>query len=498
MLTLCIDRDHDLSLAEQVSEQVQGLIATGTLRVGARLPSSRRLADQLGLSRNTVVLAYERLLIEGWVEAGVGRGTFVAANPPRIETAPRAASGFPWQGSIVQDCPPQVAALAVNGPLPNGSINFSGAVPGSDTYPSEAIRKVFQTVLRREGARALEYGPPAGYLPLRELIAERATRHGAPTRPGDVLIVGGSQQGLDLLARLLLAPGDVVVVEAPTYSNALQLWRLHGARVLGVPMDERGIQPEPLAALLERARPKLVYLMPTFQNPTGLTMDQERRQRVMEVVRAAQVPVVEDHFDTELRYRGKPLPPLRALDRDGQVVLVGTFSKILCPGFRLGWIIAPPAVRRRLLDLKRICDLSTSLPAQMAVAELCARGELDRHLERASREHAERQRVMLAAIVRHLPEVRVLPPEGGMTVWLELPAGIDAIELHEEALAEGVEVAPGPWFFPEGGGETNLRLSFVGETGPRIEEGIARLGRAFARQLRKHPRHENEETSPFI
>jgi len=503
MLTLQIDRNLPTPLTDQVCEQVQELIASGALGAGVRLPSSRRLAEDLELSRNTVVVAYERLLAEGWVDSEVGRGTFVAEGPPR----PAAGSlpglfsegDFPWQGSIVQDVPPPVMTGVVAAESANdGPINFAGAVPGAETFPSEAVRRSLQTVLKREGASALEYGPPAGYRPLREVIAERATRHGAPARADDVLIVSGSQQGLDLLARLLLTPGDAVVVESPTYSNALQLWRFHGARVLGVEMDARGIQPGRLRALLERSRPKFVYLMPTFQNPTGATMDLERRREVMDIVREARVPVVEDHFDSELRYRGGASPPLRAFDRDGQVVLMGTFSKILCPGFRLGWIIAPAALRRRLLDLKRICDLGTPLPAQMALAELCRRGELDRHLERAGREHAGRLEVMLGALERHLPEVRVERPQGGMTLWLELPPGANAVALHDEAQSAGVLVAPGTWFYPEGGGERHLRLSFVGEPGERIEDGVEKLGEILERHLQNRPRREAEEITPFI
>ncbi|RMH19558.1 MAG: PLP-dependent aminotransferase family protein [Acidobacteria bacterium] len=506
MLPLTIDRQRTTPLSEQVSAQLRRLIAAGHLPPGARLPSSRRLAAALGVSRNTVVQAFERLLDGGWLEAGVGRGTFVARRLPSAGLAsPPPGGAFPWHDAIVQDCPPPVTRrdgiVAGDGPPEPGMIDFAGAVPSADSYPASALRLILDRVLRRVGAPALGYGPPAGYRPLRAWIAERAGRRGRPARPEDVLIVGGSQQGIDLLGRLLLAPGDAVVVESPTYSNALQLWRLHGARVRGVPLDDGGVRPDLLAAALERERPKLVYVMPTFQNPTGASMDGARRRAVMEVLRRHPVPVIEDDFDAELRFDGDGEPSLAAFDDAGQVVQLGTFSKILCPGFRLGWIIAPPALRQRLLDVKRIADLSTSLPAQMAIAELCISGELDRHLERVRRQHAARLRAMLEAIDAELPgTVEVTRPRGGMTLWLTLPAGVRAVELMELLRLRGVAVAPGDWFFPDGEvhGE-HLRLSFVGESVERIRRGIAVLGEELRRYHQRPPRRPRlEEAVPFV
>ena len=494
-LHLQLDRTSSTPLGEQVCEQVRALIAGGTLPSGSRLPSSRLLADQLGVSRNTVVGAYERLLADGWVASGVGRGTFVAEKPPMPEAETRGATtaspsatseAFPWLGAVVRDAPPPVQMPGVNASAEGDGavvpIDLAGAVPSPASYPLRALRRALDHTLAHHGAAALGYGPPAGYRPLRAFIAERATRRGVPTRPRDVLIVGGSQQGLDLVARLLIRPGDGVAVESPTYANASQLWRLHGARLWGVPMDDSGVRPDALETLLRRERPKLVYLMPTFQNPTGLTMDATRREAVMQVVREAQVPVIEDQFDAELRFEGQPEAPLKALDVDGQVILLGTFSKILCPGLRLGWIIAPSSIRRRLLDVKQIADLTTSLPLQMAVATLAERGDFDRHLAEVRVAHAHRLRVLLDALAVHLPSSEATRPAGGMTLWLTLPPGISAMEVHRRALAHGVAVAPGPWFEPDGAPATDtehLRLSFVCAEAPDIEEGIRRLARAI-------------------
>ncbi len=503
-LHLQLDRTSSIPLGEQVCAQVRALVAGGSLPAGARLPSSRWLADDLGVSRNTVVGAYERLMAEGWVASGVGRGTFVAETQSPAAEATNDA--FPWLGAVVRDAPPPVQRPGVLGLIDrtdgDGPIDLAGAVPGPASYPLAALRRAFDRTLTRHGSAALGYGPPAGYRPLRAFIAERATRRGVPTCPRDVLIVGGSQQGLDLVGRLLLRPGDGVAVESPTYANASQLWRLHGARLWGVPMDTMGIRPDALETLIQRERPKLVYLMPTFQNPTGLTMDAARREAVMAVVRAAQVPVVEDQFDAELRFEGKAELPLKGLDTDGQVILLGTFSKILCPGLRLGWIIAPPAIRRRLLDVKQIADLTTSLPLQMAVATLAEAGDYDRHLAEVRSAHAHRLCVLLEALADHLPLAAVTRPAGGMTVWLTLPTGVSATDVHQRALGHGVAVAPGLWFEPDGAPASDaehLRLSFVCAEAPEIEVGVRRLAAAIKDALAVRGEQRNaQETTLFV
>ncbi|MEM8964275.1 MAG: PLP-dependent aminotransferase family protein [Acidobacteriota bacterium] len=493
MIDFQIDRDASIPLADQVVRRIETLIARGELPAGERLPSSRQLASSLGVSRNTVVLAYERLLDEGWVEAGVGRGTFVAERSIEIDTS---TAPFAWNRLLTPRLPAPVDAAA------GSTIDFAGAVPSADSFPVAAIQRAMQDVLAREGAAALGYGPPAGYRPLREAIVRRL-RAATPDldtshmSADQVLIVNGSQHGLDLLARLLLRRGESVAVESPTYANALQLWRLHGARLVPVPMDADGIEPRALRRALLTEQPKLLYLMPSFQNPTGRTMTLERRREVLAAALETRVPVFEDHFDAELRYRGRDEPSLAALDRHQQVVQIGTFSKILCPGFRLGWILAPPALASRLLDLKRVCDLTSSLPAQMALAELFARGEIDRHLEQVRRAHGERLDTMIETITTVLGgRVTVQPPLGGVTVWLGLPPGVDAEALAARARRHGVSVAPGTWF---DGGRDHIRLSFVAEPPQRIRVGVERLATALEAALdeRRHPsRHET--AAPFV
>jgi 2-aminoadipate transaminase len=507
VLALKLERGSETPLHEQVAEQIRALIEGDYLPPGTRLPSSRDFARMMRVGRNTIVAAYARLMKGGWVECGVGRGTFVARHR-RDRHRGGAASREPisdrfvWERSIARRAVPPEGAMAVRGDGPEGAvISFAGAVPDPSTYPVDRFRRILEDVLRREGSRALGYGPPAGFGPLREFIATRAARETVSVRADDVLIVGGSQQGLDLIARLFLTEGDAVVVEAPTYANALQIWQLYGARVHGVPLDENGMVPGRLEATLRQVRAKFIYVMPTFQNPTGLTMDADRRVEILRVAREADVGIVEDQFDTDLRYRGAPVPSLRAFDASGQVILLGTFSKILFPGFRLGWIIAPPGVRDRLLEIKRTCDLATSLPSQMAVEEFCRRGELDRHLERVRTEHGSRLETMLDEIARHFPkDVTPTRPDGGMTVWVSLPEGTNALDVLEGSRARGVIFAPGTWFFADGSGASHFRLSFVGEPVERIATGIRILGQVLAAELRRRPRRRrrDEEAAPFL
>jgi len=510
VFVLSLDRDDDRPLPDQVADAIRDRIRDGFLPPGTRLPATRALAGEIGVGRNTVMAAYDRLVGEGWLSSTVGRGTFVSTATPSTEAVVRmpdeipATRPFSWSRAAARTCRPQSGSATLAGPDGPALIQFAGAVPDASTYPTDEIRHILNDVLRRHGGHALEYGPSAGHPALREFIAARATAQGSPVQPEDVLIIGGLQQGLDLLARLLLEPGDEVAVESPTYANATQIWQLYGATVAGVPMDEGGMRPDGLATVLGSGRTKLVYVMPTFQNPTGLTMDDQRRRQIMEVAREAEVAVLEDHFDSELRYRGVALPPLRAHDSAGQVILLGTFSKILFPGFRLGWMIAPPEARARLLDIKRTGDLATSLLAQMVVAEFCARGGLERHLQRVRRVHAERMAVMLDAIDRHFPpSVTVTRPDGGMTLWVTMPEGSDAHEVREEARNAGVAIAPGTWFFADGGGRRNLRLSFVNETIERIAPGIEQLAGVIERHVERltpprPPERRGEEPAPFL
>jgi 2-aminoadipate transaminase len=369
-------------------------------------------------------------------------------------------------------------------------ISLAGGLPAPELFPIDEYRRAFEWVLETQGQVALQYGPSEGYWPLRELIASRLRQFGIDCGSDDVLITSGSQQALDLIARVFLDPGDTIVVEKPTYLGALQAFNQYQARYLVVPMDDEGMRVDELEGLLADSaasgdrKIKLIYAIPNFQNPTGRSLSLERRRRLVEIASAHGVPVIEDDPYGELRYEGTPLPSLKSLDRDGTVVYLGTFSKILAPGFRLGWIVANPMVQEVLLHAKQPADLHSSMAPQMATLHVASDGFVDQHVEHIRDFYRVRRDVMLNAIAEHFPAgVRYTRPAGGLFVWAELPEDIDTRELLVEAVAQKVAFVPGQGFHPDLSGKNTMRLNFSNVPPERIEEGVRRLGQAIARRL---------------
>jgi 2-aminoadipate transaminase len=369
-------------------------------------------------------------------------------------------------------------------------ISFAGGLPAPEVFPLAALEAATSRVLQRHGPAALQYGITEGYLPLRELIAERLSRRGIRVGVQNLLVTCGAQQGLDLLGKLFLNAGDAVVTEEPTFLGALQAFQGYEARFLAVGLDDEGLDVAALEGAL-RARPKLVYVLPNFQNPTGVTLSRPRRERVVELCRRHGCAVVEDDPYGELRYEGDELPSLHAIDagpgaddRAGGVVYLGSFSKTLAPGLRLGYVAAPEEVVARLVTLKQGADLHTSTFTQMVAFETARDGFLDGHLPRIREVYRARRDAMLRALAEHMPAgTRWTRPQGGLFLWVTLPGGLDAESLLADALRERVAFVPGRSFFPRGGGEGKLRLNFSYCPPPLIGEGIARLGNVVARRL---------------
>ncbi len=475
---MVLDRDSATPVYRQIAEWVRGWITSGELAPGERLPPSRELAETLGVNRNTIASAYDDLVKSGDVRSHVGQGTFVAA-APAVESS-RAPFRFRFSRAVDASAD-RVQRPPVASGHPN-PIDFATLVPDEDLFPVEAFRKVLDTVLRREGKTLLQYGPAAGLPPLRAYIAERLRERGVEAGAENVLIVNGSQQGLDLICRSLLDPDDRVAIESPTYTIVLPLLAQYHARVESIPMTDRGMDLGALEAALERSRPKLIFTMPTFHNPTGITMDLDSRKRLLELASRFGTPVVEDDFDSELRFDGDPLPPLKALDERSSVLHIGTFSKGLFPGLRLGYVVAHPAVVATLGRAKLIADYHTSLLLQAAVLEFCRDGLYDRHLKRLSSIYRDKSQALTRALAHHFPKtVSWTLPEGGYAFWVTLPEALSAEALLEESARAGVLFTPGSNFFPRGEGDRYLRLSISRVPKERITEGIARLGGILAR-----------------
>lgn len=510
-----LSRETEQPLYAQIAAAIRREIQAGLLPAGVKLPSSRALAKRLAVHRRTVIAAFERLESEGLVSSGVGQGTFVRdrrgdshrgertarsgetpgvthesgyADPRAVDDALAAPFGtgedpydgpFPWETMLRRrgGSRPEFWRPWMRPAASGDTIRFMGATADPSLFPAGDFRQVLDEVFRDEGSSALEYGPPEGSMRLRSWVAEMLADRGVTVEPERILIVSGSQQGLDLIARLLLRDGESVLVEEPGYTNGFRLFQAQGARTIGVPVDEGGLRPDRIEAAAGRMRPRFLYLMPHFQNPTGVSLDPARYDALFEVCRRLRLPIVEDQFDADLFYEGEAPVPLMAHDPREQVVLLGSFSKILFPGLRLGWLVAPPALLEPLRELKQLADFSSSLLTQHAMERFCRRGLLDRHLERVRAVYRARLAAMIGAMAAEFPPgVTWTRPKGGLTLWVTLPPEGDAIEVLAAARREGVDFSPGPLFYPNGGGGGHLRLSWIRETEERIARGIAVLG----------------------
>ncbi|MCC8401018.1 PLP-dependent aminotransferase family protein [Paraburkholderia sp. MMS20-SJTN17] len=353
-------------------------------------------------------------------------------------------------------------------------ISFAGGLPSPATFPAERMREAAERILRDTPAAALQYSATEGYLPLREWIAQRYSTHGAQIRASQVLITTGSQQALDLLGKVLVCVDSPVLVETPTYLGALQSFSMYEPHYVQVPTDEQGLIPEGLEPELTKGA-RLLYAQPNFQNPTGRRLPVERRRALAEFAKTAPFPVIEDDPYGALDYAGEPLPTMLSMAPD-HIVHLGSFSKVLAPGLRVGFIIAPEELIFKLVQAKQATDLHTPSFTQRIVHEVVKDGFLDTHVPTIRELYRNQCGAMLAALERYMPEgVSWNRPEGGMFIWVNLPAQIDSMKLLEEAVAQNVAFVPGGPFFANEAQHNTLRLSFVTVPPARIDEGVARL-----------------------
>ncbi|MFE0458521.1 PLP-dependent aminotransferase family protein [Kitasatospora sp. NPDC058965] len=360
-------------------------------------------------------------------------------------------------------------------------ISFAGGLPAPELFDAAGLRAAYDAVLAERPAQVLQYSVTEGDPDLRAAIAARYTGRGLPTAAADLVVTTGSQQGLGLLATALLEPGDTVLVEDPSYLAALQCFKFAGARVVPVPGDEHGVDPEAVAELVRTERPKLLYLVPNFQNPTGRTLPAERRSALVEVAAQHGVWLVEDDPYGELRFEGEPQPWLSSYpEAADRTVLLGSFSKVLAPGMRLGWLRAPAGLLRACVVAKQAADLHTATVDQAAAARYLADNDLGAHLAKVTEAYRSRRDALVGGLAAALPaESRWNNPEGGMFVWVRLPAGYDASELLRAAVAQDVAYVPGAPFFAGPADPGALRMAFTTHTPAEIAEGLDRLARVF-------------------
>ena len=437
---IALDPARPEPLYRQIFDQVVDRIQSGAFPPGFRLPPSRPLAQELRTHRNTIVRAFEELSDAGFVVSTVGRGTFVADELPSTGVAdPPSRPSLPWSSLVSRalNAEPLGRLDRLARPaLGEDSVNLSRMQPSDDLLPYELLRRCLDHVLRARGAEALGYAPREGLLRLRVTIVDELSRIGVPARVEDVLITTGSQQALDLIARALIDPGDLMLVEESTYNGAINLLAAAGAKVIGVPSDEAG--PD-LVALERHARSaaKGFYLMPNCGNPTGSCMPAEQRVRLVAWSHRAGVPLIEDDYGADLNLDGdSPPPALRALSSD--VIYVGTFSKKLIPALRVGFMVCPEALQSRLVPLKHAMDLGTSVLLQQALCEFISRGYLKAHLHRIVVEYRRRRDALVEVLEGHLLDsVSWTPPAQGVLLWLTLPDWMDPSNVQRECEREG-------------------------------------------------------------
>ena len=358
-------------------------------------------------------------------------------------------------------------------------ISFAGGMPASELFLVREFEEACRYVLTHDGVRALQYGTTEGYPPLRQYLVEKMQEYDVPAEQENILLVNGSQQALDLIGKIFINPGDVILTEGPTYLGAIQSFRAYQARFVTVPLDEDGIQTDKLEEVLKHTPVKFIYVLPNFHNPAGVTMTLERRLKLVELAARYGVFIVEDDPYGELRFEGEDIVPLVVLHKEN-VLYLSTFSKTLSPGIRLGWIVAPSKIITKLVQAKQGSDLHTSTFIQMVANDICQRGILRHHVKEIRKVYKERRDAMLDAMEKHFPPgVTWTRPEGGLFLWVQLPEHVDASEFLNVALQEKVAFVPGRVFYPDGDGQNAMRLTFATAGPEKIEEGIKRLGRAL-------------------
>ena len=483
-----------LPLHRQLFDEVVARIQSHAFPPGYKLPATRALAEELGMHRNTVARAYAELEVAGFVTSTVGRGTFVEASAVAKPNASHALPAETAGTGLEISWPALLSRAARSDALGRAErqgrrvdhktavINLSRNQPSDELIPEALLRRCVMHVLAGHGLGALSYAPAEGTPRLREQIARDLVERGVPVRSEEVIVTSGSQQGLDLVARTLLDPGDTLLVEPTTYAGVIDLFTLAGARLTPVPMDAEGPDPGALERLV-RPDVKGLYLMPNAHNPTGRTLGAERRRALVAWSRAAGIPIIEDDYAAGIVLdESESMPHLRALD--GDVIHVSTFSKRLAPALRIGYVVAPVALRPVLMGMKRIVDLGTSAMMQHVLAEFMDRGYLRAHSSRIRLKYRAQRDALSRALARFMPDsVSWHLPSHGVVLWLRLPDGLDPERVSAEAQRQGVLVSPSPQFVVGARPEPALRLIFSAEPEERLVEGARRLGKAIKQVL---------------
>jgi GntR family transcriptional regulator/MocR family aminotransferase len=466
----------------QIARLLVNDIQRGRLKPGDRLPGSRRLAVNLGVHRNTVLVALSELIAEGWIETTPGRGTFVTHDLPAKRGRP-----FSRRLGVRARMPGRVAFTLPEVPtayrppdLPRGTLNLSNGAPDVRLVPARAIGRAYRRALAMRGPELLAYGDPEGHPALRTALAAMlASTRGLSVTADDIHVTRGSQMALTLVSHALLRPGDIVAVEELGYRPAWEAFRAMGATVVPIPVDADGLDVSALKQIAARTALRAVYLTPHHQYPTTVTLKAARRLALLELARAERIAIIEDDYDHEFHYEGRPVLPLASADQSGVVIYIGTLSKTLAPGLRVGYVAAPPALLRNIGAVRSLLDIQGDFPTEAAVASLIEDGELQRHIARVRRIYANRREILSHALRRTFgDEVEFNPAPGGMALWVRLPKSIDYDAWAKRSVEQGVSWYPGRRYAFDRQVKPFARFSFAWLNERELPEAVKRLAAA--------------------
>lgn len=495
-MRISINRNVRTPIYLQIKNQIRDMIFSERIVEGFSLPPERKLADMLGVNRSTVIKAYQELKADGLVGSHIGKGTVVLSQVfDKSSYIKTSVNPIPWyqfftetinnnSGHIISDIMEMTTYKNI--------ISLAGGIPAPNLYPVKDIQEIQAKLFESHGSDMFFQSPVEGHYPLRESISHLLKNRQIEVLPKEIMILSGSQQGLDFVSRIFICPGDTVIVEEPTFFGAIQLFKAAGARIIGVPIDKDGIRTDILESLLMRHKPKFIYTLPTFQNPSGVTMSLERRYELLNLAYQYQIPILEDDPYGELRYDGIAIPPLKALDRHGYVMYLSTFSKVLFLGLRVGWIVAPLQLINKFAHLKQITDLHVNTPSQWILDGFIREGYYEKHIKLITKEYEAKRKAMIEALEKYrVDDIVWNEPEGGYYIWCRLPKNIAQTKLINKAANKGVVYVPGEAFYPHGTqGESYIRLNYTFLSVDEIDEGIKRLMEAVKEAL--------EETADLI
>lgn len=484
MLLISIDKHKKQPLYQQIVEQLIKLVEQGSICVDEILPSSRKMAETLGVNRTTVYRAYQELWAAGYLETTIGGYSKVRTRNKLTRASDKNYSGMiHWEEKFSQGAQQIIDHQSICKSPNDQRIDFSPLSPDKDILPYDDFKSCVNHVLRNEEKTILDYGESTGYMPLREFLSKQMQQHGIATSMDEIILTNGTQNGLELLFRALVNPGDCIVTENPSYAKALELAKFIGIKLVGIQMNAEGMDLDELDRYLKTHKPKLIYTIPTFHNPTGITTAQSHREKLLSICQKYKVPLIEDGFEEDMKYFGKAILPIKSMDSKQVVIYLGTFSKVLFPGVRVGWIVAPQPLINKLHKIKNICELSAVTLTQAAVFQFCKKGLYEIHKKRLHKVYRKRMQLALQACRKYLPEDKIsfTKPDGGYLIWFTIKTSdISEYELVKKFCDAGVAISPGIHFFSSPSNQAHYRLSIASCKDAEIERGIKIIGEVIS------------------